>query len=319
MFNLPSPLEKIEWSVALDHGIEVWMKRDDQIHHVISGNKWRKLKYSVKEVRDKKYDGLLTFGGAFSNHIAATAHAGRVHGISTIGIIRGEEADRANPTLTKALKDGMQLVPISREEYARKELEGFLEQLQAQYPGYLIVPEGGANRNGVLGCMEILTEVQLDFDVIACPLGTSTTFSGIVASAGATAEVLGFPALKGGGYLRAHVNNFLEELKSTPKQLSTFSPTQNWKLIEDYHFGGFAKMKEPLVRFMNAFWKETGIPLDPVYTAKMMFGLDEMIRKGHFKNGTKLLTLHTGGLQGIAGMNKKLKNKNYNIEYEDKI
>ncbi len=318
-FLIPSPIQKVHWPVAKAAKVEVWMKRDDLIHPIISGNKWRKLMYNVKEVQDKKLWGIVTFGGAFSNHIAATAYSGFVFTLATVGFIRGEEVNFNNPTLQKAMAAGMQLKPISREEYRKKTQTGFLEEIKKEYPHYLIVPEGGSNLNGVLGCMQILPEIHQTFDVIASPIGSATTFTGLVATAKNHGKVLGFSALKGGGYLQSTVENFLHRLKAeTPPEIN-FNPTQNWEIIDQYHFGGFAKMKEPLVRFMNDFWQETQIALDPVYTAKMMWGLREMIVENQILPGSKLLVLHTGGLQGIAGMNKRLKNKNFKIEYENDI
>ena len=295
------------------------MKRDDLIHPVVSGNKWRKLKYNVQEATELNLKGIVTFGGAFSNHIAAMAYAGKIHNLQTIGIIRGEEVDFNNPTLSQARENGMHLVPISREAYRRKAAPDFLEELKQQYSEFLIVPEGGANLNGVKGCAEILNESIEAYDLIVCPMGTATTFAGIVASAATPSKVWGFPALKGGAYLRADVNNFLVQWKASRKAESTLPRSFDWQLITDYHFGGFGKMKEPLVRFMNAFWKETGIPLDPVYTSKMMFGLQDLLEKDSVPRGSRILAIHTGGLQGIAGMNARLQNKNYSIEYEHKI
>lgn len=319
MLKLPAPIQRIHWSAAQGAGVELWLKRDDLIHPDISGNKWRKLVYNVQQVKESGYKGLVTFGGAFSNHIAATAYAGKLNGIETVGIIRGEEADFQNPTLNRAQKNGMVLKPISRTQYASKTNPEYLNQLRQNFPEYLIIPEGGANLNGVLGCMEILKEVEHDIDVVACPIGTSTTFSGLVASAGQARKIIGFPALKGGDYLRADVNNFLNELKQLDERPPNLAPSSNWHFQTEYHFGGFAKMKEPLVRFMNDFWHETQIPLDPIYTAKMMFGLKEMIQNNEFEKGTRILAIHTGGLQGIAGMNARLSNKNYSIDYAHKI
>jgi len=318
-FKIPSPLQKLNWAVAERARVEIWVKRDDLIHPIISGNKWRKLNYNVKEVQEKKHDGVVTFGGAFSNHIAATAHAGLVFNVPTVGFIRGEEANFYNPTLQKAVKDGMDLIPLTREDYRNKTSPEFLEKVKNEYPNYLIVPEGGSNLNGVLGCMQILPEINECFDYVASPIGSATTFTGLIATAKNQGKVLGFSALKGGSYLQADVENFLHRLQAeTPPELS-FNPTQNWEIIDEYHFGGFAKINEPLVRFMNDFWRETQLALDPIYTAKMMWGLREMITENKIEAGSKLLVLHTGGLQGIAGMNKRLKNKNYKIEYENNI
>ena len=318
MLKLPSPLQKINWPLAQQKGVEVWLKRDDQIHPVISGNKWRKLLYNFKYVQENNLKGVVTFGGAFSNHIAATAYAGDYFNVSTVGIIRGQEANFNNPTLQQAQQNGMQLLAISRDKYATKNSAEFLNELQNKYPNYLIVPEGGANIMGVWGCMEILQETPKDFDLIAVALGSATTFSGIVASAKAK-KVLGFPALKGGDYLRETVSNFLKDLEKHPHPKTTFTATPNWDFNNSFHFGGFAKVKEDLVVFMNTFWEETGVALDPIYTGKMMFGVKEMLQTNQFKKGTKILAIHTGGLQGIKGINQKLKNKSFKIEYEKHI
>lgn len=315
MIKIPSPLQQISWSLADQKGVELWIKRDDLIHPQISGNKWRKLLYNVELVKQKGYKGILTFGGAFSNHIAATAFAGKYFGIPTVGIIRGEEADLNNPTLAEAHKNGMEIIPVTREEYKTKETDAFLEELALHFPNHWIVPEGGSNLQGVIGCMDILSEVNVEFDQIFTGVGTATTLSGIVASATGV-SVTGVSALKGGGYLRAHVNNFLQSLEESEETAATFRPSNNWNIEERFHCGGFGKVNQELVEFMNAFFQETRIPLDPVYTSKVMFGVKKMLELDEISRGQKLLVLHTGGLQGIRGMNKRLTNKPYQIEYE---
>jgi hypothetical protein len=181
-------------------------------------------------------------------------------------------------------------------------------QLQAQYPKHLIIPEGGANLFGVRGCIEILEETDFTPEIVAAPLGSATTFSGLVLSAKPQTELWGFPAVKGGAYLRNTVNNFITKAKETGLVPATF-PSPKWQLITSYHFGGFAKTTPAFIHFLNAFYAETGIPLDPIYSGKMMYGLLEEVKAGRIKPGSTVLVLHTGGLQGISGMNQRLRKR----------
>ncbi|WP_083702128.1 1-aminocyclopropane-1-carboxylate deaminase/D-cysteine desulfhydrase [Mangrovimonas sp. DI 80] len=277
--------------------IQLFVKREDRIHEHVSGNKYRKLLYNLKAAKDGGFDTLLTFGGAFSNHIAAVAAAGQAEGFKTIGVIRGEEltykvAD--NPTLKFAKECGMQFQFVTREDYRYKTSPEFIQQLETRFGSFYLVPEGGTNGFAVKGCEEILKDVQDDFDYICCAVGTGGTISGLVNGSTSAQKILGFPALKGG---------FLS------KDISKFARNTNWSLIEDYHFGGYAKINEDLISFINQFKKEYQIPLDPVYTGKMMYGILDLIKKGYFPEQSKILAIHTGGLQGIAGMNINLKRK----------
>ena len=277
--------------------VGLYLKRDDLLHPIISGNKLRKLKYNLQRAKKEKYTKLLTFGGAYSNHILAVACAGHEHGFETIGIIRGEELQnqwKDNPTLKRAFAYGMHLDFVSREEYREKNTKRFVEVLQTKYENPMILPEGGTNALAVKGCMEILTEEDASFDHVCCAVGTGGTISGVINASEQHQTVLGFPALKG-DFLKADI--------------ATFVKRDNWNLISDYHFGGYGKVNEVLVNFINTFKKETGIPLDPVYTGKMMFGIVDLIQKGHFQKGSKILAIHTGGLQGNIGMNQRLKQR----------
>ncbi len=277
--------------------VRLYLKRDDLLHPIISGNKLRKLKYNLQRAKKEKYTKLLTFGGAYSNHILAVACAGHEHGFETIGIIRGEELQnqwKDNPTLKRAFAYGMQLDFVSREEYREKNTKRFVEVLQTKYENPMILPEGGTNALAVKGCMEILTEEDASFDHVCCAVGTGGTISGVINASEQHHTVLGFPALKG-DFLKADI--------------ATFVKRDNWNLISDYHFGGYGKVNEVLVNFINTFKKETDIPLDPVYTGKMMFGIVDLIQKGHFQKGSKILAIHTGGLQGNIGMNQRLKQR----------
>lgn len=279
-------------------GVELYLKREDKIHPFISGNKYRKLKYNLIESQNKKHDTLLTFGGAYSNHISAVASAGKEFGFKTIGVIRGEElADKIseNPTLSVAQNCGMQFKLISREVYRTKTTSSFINTLKNELGNFYMIPEGGTNELAVKGCEEIFIEEDKTFDIICCPVGTGGTISGLINASEPHQKILGFPALKG---------DFLQ------KEIGKFTAKSNWELVTDYHFGGYAKINSTLVEFINRFKQEYNIPLDPIYTGKMMFGIFDLIKKGYFKKGAKILAIHTGGLQGIDGMNIKLKQKN---------
>jgi 1-aminocyclopropane-1-carboxylate deaminase len=281
--------------------VELFMKREDQIHPFVSGNKYRKLKYNLLEAKALGFKTLLTFGGAYSNHIAAVAAAGQGLGFKTIGIIRGEEIGNKvleNPTLSFAKQNGMQFKFVSRETYRSKTSESFITALNNEFDEFYLIPEGGTNDLAVKGCEEILDGVSNDYDYISCAVGTGGTISGLINCSKLRQQVLGFPALKG-GFLKQDISKFVEQA--------------NWELISDYHFGGYAKINEGLINFMNQFKKDYGIPLDPVYTGKMMFGIVDLINENYFPEGSKILAIHTGGLQGINGMNAKLINRNLPI------
>ncbi|OBQ52194.1 1-aminocyclopropane-1-carboxylate deaminase/D-cysteine desulfhydrase [Tamlana sp. s12] len=289
----------VNQQVDLHHkDVELYVKREDAIHPFVSGNKYRKLKYNVLEAQKKGIKTLVTFGGAYSNHIAAVAAAGQLFGFKTVGIIRGEELwteiDK-NPTLSFAKQRGMRFKFVTREAYRRKSSSDFIAALKDEFGDYYHVPEGGTNTFAVKGCEEILTESDNEFDYICSAVGTGGTISGLINCSKPRQQVLGFPALKG------------DFLKS---DISKFAKQSNWELITDYHFGGYAKINEELVAFINQFKTDYKIPLDPVYTGKMLFGIFDLIEKGFFPKGSKILAIHTGGLQGIEGMNALLKKKN---------
>ncbi|MEM8520147.1 pyridoxal-phosphate dependent enzyme [Flavobacterium sp. PL12] len=283
-----------EITLQLPNAISLQIKREDLIHPFVSGNKFRKLKYNLAQAGKENHDTLLTFGGAFSNHIAAAAYAGYESGFKTIGIIRGDElADKIsdNPTLSFAQSCGMHLEFVSREEYRTKTEDQFIERLKSKFGDFFLIPEGGTNGLAIRGCEEILNEDDAKFDYICCAVGTGGTISGIINSALPHQKVLGFPALKG-DFLKGEIRNFVKN--------------SNWELVTDYHFGGYGKITEELVQFINKFYIQTQVPLDPIYTAKMVFGVMDMIERNYFPSGSKILLVHTGGIQGIKGMNIKL-------------
>ncbi len=277
------------------------IKREDLLHNEVSGNKFRKLKYNLIEAKKLGYTSVVTFGGAYSNHIAATAAAGKILGLNTIGIIRGEELGidlnktlLENDTLRFASAAGMHFQFVSREGYRNKASSEFLDQLKEEFGSFYLIPEGGTNDLAIKGCEEILGSEDATYDIICCAVGTGGTVSGIINSSKDHQKILGFPALKG---------DFLAE------EIKKYTSRTNWELVIDYHFGGYGKVNQELVEFINVFKDQQHIPLDPVYTGKMLFGVFDMVKKGVFPKNTRILAVHTGGLQGIAGMNKKLMKK----------
>ena len=294
-------------SLDLPNGIELFIKREDLLHPIISGNKFRKLKYNIEEAKKSGNNTLLTFGGAFSNHILAVAGVGSEFGFKTIGVIRGEELAskvNENPTLLKAKELGMDFYFVSRSVYQEKESESFVIELKDRFGDFYLIPEGGTNKFAIKGCKEILTEEDKQvFSHVACAVGTGGTFSGLINSSDEKQQLIGFSSLKG-AFLSDVIRNFAEKT--------------NWIINDDYHFGGYGKVTGELIHFLNNFYNQTAIPLDPVYTGKMVFGILEMIENGYFNPKSKILIIHTGGLQGIKGMNFALRKKNKEIIRYDK-
>ncbi|TAI48119.1 1-aminocyclopropane-1-carboxylate deaminase/D-cysteine desulfhydrase [Flagellimonas allohymeniacidonis] len=292
------PNQEITLPLLAENQVKLFVKREDLIHPIVSGNKYRKLKYNLLEAKKTAHSTLFTFGGAYSNHIAAVAFAGKKSGFKTIGVIRGEELVEVweeNPTLRFAHEQGMQFHFVSREQYRQKNSPKFIEELQNQNGLFYLLPEGGTNALAVKGCEEILTPEDAEFDYVCCCVGTGGTLAGLINSSNSNQTVLGFPALKG---------DFLKE------DIYKFVTRDNWNLITNYHFGGYAKMDRALIEFINDFRLKTGIQLDPIYTGKLFFGIMDRVEKGYFERNTRILAIHTGGLQGIQGMNIVLKQKN---------
>lgn len=295
-----NPEKSINQSITIpnEQGVKLFIKREDKCHPFVSGNKYRKLKYNIIQAKRDGFDTLLTFGGAYSNHIAAVASAGENLKFNTIGIIRGDELfDKieSNPTLRFAKQCGMQFKFISRNSYRDKNQSSFLNNLRDEFGNFYLIPEGGTNTLAIKGCEEILTEEDQMFDFICCSVGTGGTVSGLINCSKPSQQVLGFSALKG---------DFIKE------DIIKFATKTNWKFITSYHFGGYAKINNELIGFMNTFKNQYKIPLDPIYTGKMMFGVFDLISKNYFPKESKILAIHTGGLQGIDGINLILKNKN---------
>ncbi|GJD22077.1 probable 1-aminocyclopropane-1-carboxylate deaminase [Rivularia sp. IAM M-261] len=284
------PIQKIDSKVALTQDVELYVLRLDLVHPLISGNKWYKLKYNLEAAKRENIDTILTFGGAYSNHIYATAAAGKLFGLKTIGVIRGEETLPLNPTLEFAISQGMQLIYIDRQTYRQRHSETLHQELFARFGKVFIVSEGGCNLDGVQGCREIISpDIEFDIACIAC--GTGTTLAGVALSLNDKQRVIGFPVLKGGDFLKSDIEGLLGQYQET-KNVS-------WELVCNYHFGGYAKVNDELLRFAREFEQEHNIPLDYVYTAKMFYGVMDLVKQGYFDR-CRVLLIHTGGLQGNA-------------------
>ena len=276
--------------------VEMEVMRLDQVHPTVSGNKFFKLKYNVAEALKQNHKQVLTFGGAYSNHIYATAAAAKLEGLQSIGIIRGELLDSKNPTLRIAKEAGMILKGISRELYRNKINPEFLDQLRQELGEFYLIPEGGTNALAIKGTSEILSSNQSDFSHLATPIGTGGTFAGLVNSLLPHQELLGISALKG------------EAIHEEMKQLLHVHRIQSQgsvSLMTQYHHGGYAKWSSELIEFIHWFWESFGILLDPIYTGKMAFAVWDLLQKKYFKPGSRVLLIHTGGLQGNLGFTQR--------------
>ena len=278
--------------------VNVFMKRIDLVHPVISGNKWYKMKYNIVEMQNLGLNTMLTFGGAYSNHIHAAAHAGKIFGFKTIGLIRGEEHNPLNVTLQAAVDEGMELHYVDRTTFRKRETEDFLNSIKEQFGQVYILPVGGTNTIALKGCAEIIDQIDIDFDHICSASGSGGTFAGLVAGLNGRKHAIAFPALKGGEFLEEVISELI--LEYTGKSFS------NWKLNNDYHFGGFAKLSKELIEFTHKFNELNGFELDYIYTNKMMFGITDQINQGFFKSGETIVAIHSGGLQGNEGMKEKI-------------
>lgn len=288
--NLTTPLQPLVDATTKRAGITLFIKRDDLIHPTVSGNKWRKLKYVLQDAREKGFETLLTFGGAWSNHLYATAASGKALDLKTIGIVRGEEyREKLTATLQFCADQGMELHFISRENYRRKDEPDFLENLKEKFNHPYLITEGGSTPLALPGVGELVEEVESQIgqkpDYYALAAGTGGTAAGILAI---SAPTLAFSALKNGGFLRNEILDLAQ----------TEDADQNLQLFTDYHFGGYAKHKPELLTFMQDFEQKHKIPLEHVYTGKMLYGLYDLIKKGFFQKETTIVAIHTGGLQG---------------------
>ncbi len=288
-------LQKVKMPFV-DDAIEVYLKREDLLHKTISGNKWRKLKYNLLQAEKDDQNTLLTFGGAYSNHIHATSGAGKIFGFKTIGVIRGEEHLPLNSTLASAINNGMEIHYVDRTSYREKREEYFIDKMYDKFGEFYLVPEGGTNNLAVKGCTEIIDDIDIEFDYVFSGCGTGGTFSGLVCGLDGKKKAFGVSALKGADFLNNEINGYIKNYSG--------NDYNNWELKLDYHFGGFAKIKKDLIEYMHEFEKENNILLEYIYTSKMIFAIYDMIKNGELKKGSRVIALHTGGLQGREGMEK---------------
>lgn len=286
-----SPVQQIDNLELKKRNISLCIKRDDLLHPLISGNKWRKLKYNLTAMQTQGKTELLTFGGAFSNHIHACAAAGKHFNFKTHGIIRGPELDLNNPTIKFAKQCNMQLYPVTRIEYRQRHEQAYLAQLKQQFPNAYLLPEGGTNLAALQGCKELAQSLP-ESDYIICPTGSGGTIAGLIEGVKPSTHVIGIAVLKQADYLKNEI-----------KALSSRANTQtNWQLLCDYHGGGYGKFDAQLWQFCQTMQQQHQLPLEPIYSGKMMFALWQLIKADHFPTGSKITAIHTGGLQGLAGL-----------------
>ena len=295
---LPSPVQPLKHKLFIEHNVQVLVKRDDLIHPIISGNKFRKLRLNLLQALHDGHDTILTFGGAYSNHLDATSFACKLLNLKLIAVIRGEEPKELSPTLKRLLENGSTLHFVSRADYDLKENEHFLADLRNKFGVVFIIPEGGANYKGIMGCADIISELDSpDYTDIFLAAGTGTTSAGVLTEAcKIKAKVTAVQVLKGEKYLYNEIKNKLYYTYWDQDLVDDLM--ENLSVLEDFHFGGYAKKTTELLTFMQSFESETGLKTDYVYTAKMFFALCKRVENGTVKPGSKILAIHTGGLQG---------------------
>ncbi len=281
-------LEELKSELFDKKQVRLFVLRLDLLHPIVSGNKLFKLHYFLENVLQQSFAGIATFGGAFSNHVVATAYACREAGLKSVGIIRGEEPSRLSHTLRASLEYGMELKFVSRQEYDKKDLPAFLCELKSAYKNYLIVPEGGYHPLGAEGAALIMDFIPPDTSHICCAVGTATTLSGLLKGLKNEQQLVGIPVLK-------NLSDLQERISFLTNRIFPFHQLE---ILTGYHFGGYAKKTPELIDNMNLLFQNYQIPTDFVYTGKMMFGIFDSIKKNHFKPGSKIICIHTGGLQG---------------------
>jgi 1-aminocyclopropane-1-carboxylate deaminase len=292
-FEIFSPVQQIRAQLFKERGLEVFIKRDDMIHPIISGNKWRKLKYLLKQAQAESKTHLVTFGGAYSNHLLATAAAASKFGFQSTGFVRGEEVN--NDTLFLCRLHGMNLQFTDRESYRDK--QALFNKHFTNDKDAFFIDEGGASPLGAKGCSELIDELTKSYDHIFCACGTGTTAAGIINGINQhqfNTQFHGIPVLKNGEFLRKEIDSLL-------------TASAQYHLHTDYHFGGYAKTTPELIDFIRQFVSATGILIEPVYTGKMLFAVYDLAAKNYFNPGSKILAIHTGGIWGLLGMKDKFK------------
>tara|TARA_B100000214_G_scaffold332735_1_gene274421 strand:+ start:146 stop:1042 length:897 start_codon:yes stop_codon:yes gene_type:complete len=282
--------EEITCNLLKKHKVSLYLKRIDQLDDYISGNKYYKLKYNIIEAKEQGATALLTFGGAYSNHIVATSYAAKKNGFKSIGIIRGEKTFPLNPTLNLAKKNGMNLYYLSRKDYKLKANVNFLNKLKLKFSNFYLIPEGGTNTLAIKGSQEIINKND-NQNFLCCPVGTGGTITGIINAKHNNQKVLGFPAIK---------NFYLLQ-----KDIEKWTKNKKWNLINHSYSGSYAKINKVLVDFINDFYIRYNIPLDGIYNGKMMIGIFDLIKRKYFPKGSRILAIHTGGLQANKGLNER--------------
>ena len=292
--NPTTPLAEIIDPILIDKQIKLFIKREDLTDKFISGNKWYKLKYNLIEAEKLDYKTLLTFGGAFSNHIHATAAAGKKYGFKTIGVIRGEEHLPLNPTLSFSLENGMLIEYLDRKSYRNKYDIELINLLKNKFGDFYLIPEGGSNHLAIKGCAEIIPTIDTKFEFICSACGTGGTLAGLILGLNSKSFALGFSVLKGGNFLNQNIRNLLSHYQK--------ENLNNWQINLDYHFGGYAKFDSELIKFCSDFEKRHNIPIEPIYTGKMLYGIFDLIKQNYFSKNTAIVVIHSGGLQGLDGL-----------------
>lgn len=287
-----TPLQKIEEKFLKEKQISLYVKRDDLLHHFINGNKWFKLKYNLIKAVDNNINQLLTFGGAYSNHISSFSYSCKLFGFDGIVVIRGEKYHKLNPTLEFVANNGVNIHYISRKQYRSKYDDNLINELKNQYGDFFLIPEGGSNQLAVEGCSEIASNIELDFDYIVAACGTAGTLTGIAKSLKENQKAIGVAVLKGADFLIDEVRRLSQYLKL------------NFEILFNYHFGGYAKFNDELINFIKEFYIKHQIILEPIYTGKLVFAVYDLISKNYFPKGSKLVLYHSGGLQGYQGLKK---------------
>ena len=294
-----SPLEPLQHPLFEEFKLDVYIKRDDLLHNIISGNKWRKLKYNLAHLKSSNYQGAITFGGSYSNHIHAFAYACKLQNIPCIGVIRGEPQYANNFTLTWARHWGMKCHFVDRKTYRRRFEQTFIDELHELYPNYFVIPEGGSNALAIPGVSEVITELkhQIDFDTLLTPVGSGGTLAGLISGDSVAHDkqhkLLGIAVLKQAEYLTNDIKALLTESAHKHK---------NWQLLTQFHRGGYGKFSQQDIQRILDFNRQTGIIFEPVYSGKMLLALLDLIQQNYFKIGERIVLLHTGGLQGLGGM-----------------
>lgn len=284
--SLPSPVQKLDPGWPGCESLQLWIKRDDLIHPVISGNKWRKLKYALLDGLCAQVGEIVSFGGGHSNHLHALGYCCWKLGIQLTALIRGDYRHQPTPMLQDLKAWGAQVRYLDKQHYRRRTEPDFLQQLQHVHPHALIIPEGGSQPQALPGVGELLNELEQDVTHILLPVGSGGTLAGLI-RARCRAQLIGIAVLRGRGYLEQEVM----DLVSDPGAC-------DWQICHDFHFGGYAKAPAPLRDFCRHFSLQTGLPVEPVYSGKLFFALKSLCQSGFFPAGSKVLALHTGGLQG---------------------